>query len=164
MITKIRNNYIKIPKLEVFMVFLEVFSSFLLDNVKLCNIIRVIRGDFMNTMIAIKILHGELIVLKVNDIIFFEKQGKKIKIYLQGNPGYVYMYSSMKELYNNLSIKNLLNIFLKPHCSYLININHIKFINTKNIVMSNKSIIPISNQNCECFLKKFRNNLIEVNL
>lgn len=105
-----------------------------------------------------------MLILNINDIILFEKSDRLIKVYLRiPNAVYtVYMNISMKKLTLNLEENELLKIFHKPHYSYIININHIKCIKSQSILMSNKLIIPISNNNKNIFKNSIKENLLEV--
>lgn len=105
---------------------------------------------------------GNLIIIDISDVISFEKENNYIKINFKNSQG-VYIRTTMKKLQETLKEKNLYGIhFLKSHCSFIVNIKHIKELNSRQILMSNKDKIPISNSYRKSFLCSVRENLTSI--
>lgn len=102
----------------------------------------------MNKKLIFNIYKSTLLITDINDIIYFEKNNRKIKVYLRTYPKEILIQMNLKNLCTYLENKNLYNnYFFKPHNSYILNINYIKIINTTSVFMFNGDEIPISNQN-----------------
>ena len=118
------------------------------------------KGEYIIQKLALNILKGPLFLVDINDIIFFEKENKLIKVVIKNYKKPVYLNMSMKSLQNILENKTLFNIyFMRPHCSYIVNINHIKVLSSKQLLMSNKEYIPISSSKHKSFFKLISNNM-----
>lgn len=111
----------------------------------------------MNRKIVFNIRNSQLLILDINDIIYFEKSDRKVKARLRNYPKEILININIKKLCLLLEEKNFYNvILLKPHCSYVVNINYIKIINPHNIIMINGDELPISNNKRADFLKKLK--------
>lgn len=76
------------------------------------------------------------------DIVFFASCGRKITLVeIQGEDTF---YGKIDEALCSLPGKT----FLRPHQSYIININHVEGYSKDSITMHNGAIIPISRQRC----------------
>ena len=114
----------------------------------------------MNSKLAFNLPNSKLLLLDLNNIVYFEKDGKSINICLNDNTKEDYLNMSMKGLSDLLKEKELYGVlFLKPHCSYIVNINYIKIVNTRSILMTNGTEIPISNNKRIDFKNKIKENL-----
>ena len=82
---------------------------------------------FDNETVFIK-FENNMIAIKISDIIFFEKQGKKMIIYTE--EGVYETYYTMDYWQNILKNKNYTFSFFKTHKSYLVNISKIKKIHS----------------------------------
>lgn len=93
---------------------------------------------------------NDVLRIPINTVLYFEKQGKTIKIVYQN--GYDYFRSTLDEIEENLP-----NFFIRTHQSFLVNFNFATSLTSDTIVMSNSEKIPISRRN----LKAVRNKLLE---
>lgn len=97
-------------------------------------------------------------LVDINDIIYFEKEKKNIKIIFR-NATSTSFKLSMKDLQALLDKQKLYNTyFFRPHCSFIVNIKYISEIKGKQILMANRSCIPISQSHKTEFLKKLIDN------
>ncbi|MFI3250525.1 MAG: LytTR family DNA-binding domain-containing protein [Eubacteriales bacterium] len=87
--------------------------------------------------------------IKLEDILYFESQGKKMKLVTTHKPAL--FYGNFAEI-----TKQLPNNFISTHKSYLVNLNHCYKISSKEIIMVNQDRIPISTRN----LKDLRARLV----
>ncbi len=112
----------------------------------------------MNTKLLFNINKAKLI-LEVQDILYFVKESKLIKIVLKKHKNY-YVNMNIKELQSLLEEKGLYEIyFFRPHYSYIANINYIKLFNSNHIIMLNADKIPISHSRQKEFIKKLETSL-----
>lgn len=108
----------------------------------------------MSQKLALNILKDSLLLVDINDIIYFEKEKKLIKVVLKNYNKDAYIKMTIKNLQCILENENLYNLFFfKPHCSYMVNIRHIHILKSNQIVMSNKEFIPISHSNRKSFVQ-----------
>lgn len=91
----------------------------------------------------------EIIKIKLKEIIYFEKVGRKTKI-----------VTDKKEDFFNESIskikERLPKNFVEPHCSFIVNFDRIIKLHNEFLIMTNDKDIPISQRN----LKNIRTMLI----
>lgn len=114
----------------------------------------------MKKKIAFNIPNSKLLVLDMDDIIYFEKRERNIKICLTTYPNEIYLNNTMKSLSIFLKEEGFYNdVLFKSHCSYIVNVNHIKIINPRSITMSDQTEIPISNMKKEDFKKKIQKKI-----
>lgn len=73
----------------------------------------------------------------INNIIYFESQGRIIKMTTLYKT--IMFYGSLKEIYEELEKYN----FLNPHKSYLVNYAHIKLFEYEQLILVNDEIVPI---------------------
>ncbi len=78
-------------------------------------------------------------LVKLNDILYFESYGHRIKLYL-GEDRMEIFYEKLSNIYSKISKY----AFIWAHNSYLINCKYIKEYGNKQIVMKNGDIIPVS--------------------
>lgn len=108
--------------------------------------------------IILNISCNDMEMVDINDIIYFEKENKKIKIVFRNSTRASYCTLSIKNLQTLLDNQKLYNIiFFRPHCSFIVNIKYIKEIKGKKILMSNKDCIPISDK----YKTDFMNNVVD---
>ncbi len=112
--------------------------------------------------ICIRDINGILMIIDINEIINFEKHDKHIKINILNGSKEVYINRTMKSLFIFLN-DNMLDNFYKSHYSFIININHIKCVNSKVISMTNNIKIPISNRYKENLMNSIKNRFLEIN-
>lgn len=74
----------------------------------------------------------------IKNIIYFESQGKEIKMVTVDKV--VLFYGSLKEIFEQIEKYK----FIYSHKSYLVNYNHIKEFKYEELIMTNNDIIPIS--------------------
>lgn len=100
-----------------------------------------------------------MLIFKIRDILYFEKDNKFIKIVLKNNKP-VHIKMSIKQLVSILEEKKFYEIFFfRPHCSFIVNINYVQLLNSKQLVLINKDKIPISHAYQKSFIKKITQNL-----
>lgn len=77
-------------------------------------------------------------------------------IYIYMNDGTVYESMTLRKSFDD-TIKDLLqeNFFVKPHKSFLVNLNHVKALQEKDFIMNNNSAVPISRSNYTIIKKQF---------
>ncbi len=95
-----------------------------------------------------------IIYLRISDIIRCEAEGNYVRIATTNNENY-FVSKKLKDYQNLLSQYS----FFRVHHSHLININHVKSIFTKElmILMSDNKGVPLSRKNKEEFLKLMSN-------
>jgi Response regulator of the LytR/AlgR family len=124
------------------------------------------RGDILNiknNKICIKTINGTLLLIDRNEIINFEKSRNYVKInILRFTKEDIYVHCSIKKIDTFLDKYNLTEIFYKSHYSFIININHIKYINQKSVIMTNGIKIPISNRYKNNLMKCIKDKSIEL--
>ena len=76
--------------------------------------------------------------IPINDIIYFESFGRKIKL-IGANNSFLF-YGRQIDVANSLSEFR----FICPHRSYLINYDHAVCFNSDSIIMSNQDRVPVS--------------------
>lgn len=74
------------------------------------------------------------------DIMYFESSGRKVTLHTK-KENYIF-YDRLYHVYSVLSQR----IFLKPHSSYIVNMDYIFSIRKKEIILTDKTVIPISNR------------------
>lgn len=120
------------------------------DPMKLAHclelVIKMLRGE--NNFFEYKVGHG-IIKCNIKEILYFEKEAKKIKIVTFDSEDY--FYDTMVNLKTKLP-----DMFVETHSSFLVNFHHIKKLTKDYVVMVNRKEIPISQRN----LKNVRNILI----
>ncbi len=97
-------------------------------------------------------------VIQVKDILYCEAQGSYTKFYL----------SNSKQLLVSQHLKEYENLlrpfqFIRPHHSYLVNINHIHELNSVDghtLIMSNETQLPISVRKKAQIIETMRNTFI----
>jgi|YNPMSStandDraft_1061717.scaffolds.fasta_scaffold00334_18 two-component system LytT family response regulator len=95
------------------------------------------------------VTNNKIVYVRIGDIIRFEADGNYVRIISSSGENY-YVSKKLKDYQEFLSGSS----FFRVHHSYLININHVKSIYTKDsmIVMSDNKIVPLSRKNKEEFL------------
>lgn len=111
--------------------------------------------------IILNISCNDLEIVDINDIVYFEKEKRKIKVIFRNSEKVSYSKLNMKSLQILLDEQKVYNnIFFKPHCSFIVNIKYIREIKGKQILMANKDCIPISDTYKTAFMKKVIDNCI----
>lgn len=84
----------------------------------------------------------ELILIEVNEIIYYESDGSYVSIYLKDQLKPLLVTKSLREFEEIMNNDN----FYRVHNSYLINLKFLKKIlrNDSEIIMSNNKVLPIS--------------------
>lgn len=90
-----------------------------------------------------------------NEILYFEVNKNNIIINTTTN-----IYVERKTM-RNLNDEITSNLFVSPHTSFLVNLNHINLINNNNIEMDNGILIPISKRNKKHINEIFKKYLLE---
>lgn len=80
----------------------------------------------------------EMIKIPVNEILYFESEGKKIKL-VSKNQTYIF-YGKISTIFQEVSKYN----FIEPHRSFLVNYSHISSFEYSSLKMSNGDVISIS--------------------
>jgi two-component system LytT family response regulator len=83
--------------------------------------------------------NGNIINLKHNEIIYIQSIGNYVKIYTSTNTSTLLGYYSLKNLLNILPS----NLFLQTHKSYIVNQNFVQTIDSHQITLTNRTIIPV---------------------
>lgn len=96
----------------------------------------------------------------MNDILYFEKKERRVKIKLKKFQDEIALNMSIKGLCIYLKEAQVYDkIFFRPHCSFVVNINFIKILKPKNVILQNGFNIPISNNKKKDFLNKVEKQL-----
>lgn len=107
-----------------------------------------------NNKISIKV-KGETILLETKEVIYIEKNLRKVKIFMKNNTYETYLkFSDLFEMIDN-------NEFVQCHKSYIINLNYIKSIDNNLIIISKNLTIPISRTYKSNFLLSFNNKFLK---
>jgi DNA-binding LytR/AlgR family response regulator len=81
-------------------------------------------------------------LVPLNEIFYFESEGKKINIYSEKNTDSFYgTFSELSEEFNR-------NIFIRIHKSYIVNFDKVTSITRNNIILSNGIELPIGRKYC----------------
>lgn len=101
-----------------------------------------------------KTIHG-FVSLHINEILYFEYKNRRIDIVT--NSGTFHMYGKIRELYKTIHHE----VFAVPHISFIVNMNEIKAVMKSKhyLIMTNDTIIPISQLKTKEFLKQYMNYL-----
>ena len=91
----------------------------------------------------------DLFKVNIKDILYFEKEGKKIKITTHSNTDY--FYNTLEKIKHGLP-----NTFIETHNSYLINFEKVVSSSKDYVIMVDGAKVPVSQRN----LKNIRNMLI----
>jgi DNA-binding LytR/AlgR family response regulator len=114
----------------------------------------------MKNKLIFHIENSNLLILDVNDILYFEKKERRVKIKLKRSQDEIEINTSIKNLCIYLSEVGVYDkIFFRPHCSFVVNINYIKILKHKNVILQNGYSIPISNNKKDEFLNKIEKQL-----
>lgn len=94
----------------------------------------------------------ELILIEVNEIIYFESDGSYVSIYLKGENKPILVTKSLREFEEIINNEQ----FYRVHNSYLINLKFLKKIlrNDSEIVMFNEKVLPIARSKKQDLLSK----------
>lgn len=79
----------------------------------------------------------EIIKVKIKDILFFESNGRKVKIYTTSNTDE--FYAGMEDLYSQLKRFDFISI----HRCYYVNYSHVKIFKYEYVEMTNGAVLPI---------------------
>lgn len=98
--------------------------------------------------------NDRIIYVRLADIIRFEAEGNYVRIITSLNENY-FVSKKLKDYHELLNDYS----FFRVHHSYLININHVKSVFTKDsmVVMSDNKVIPLSRKRKEDFLNLMSN-------
>lgn len=96
---------------------------------------------------------GKTLVLSVRDIYYFEIFGHQLTIRTEDR-GYT-SWCTLGEIMQQLDGSG----FAQPHKSYYVNLSHIDFLDKKEIVLTNRERIPLSQRRREEFLTLFQQHL-----
>lgn len=89
----------------------------------------------------------DLIKVNVGEILYFEKEGKKIKIVTSNDEDYFY------DTLENIMLQ-LPSTFVKSHSSFIVNFEKIKYLKKESIKLVNDDEIPLSQRNRATLRKK----------
>jgi len=84
---------------------------------------------------------GEIRVIRIDDIVFFQKQGKGLIVHY-GDGEQFYFISSLVKLQNNLKGKG----FFRSSLSYLVSLHAVKEVSRAEVVMLDGTKIPVGRQ------------------
>ncbi len=102
-----------------------------------------------SSTISLKTTEG-LVILDIDDILFFEYVNRKIDI-ITKHKKYA-MYGSIKDLLIKLEPYD----FVSPHAAYIVNFQHIHLLGKDcTIVMSNMKVIPLAQSRQKQFRKRY---------
>lgn len=88
--------------------------------------------------IFVKTKEHDYLRVKVNDILYFESQKRELRLVTKKiNATF---YGKISDYYNDLSSKG----FIRPHQSYLVQMNYIEALDKNNIELTNGDYIPVS--------------------
>lgn len=107
------------------------------DIRKVINRLLKISGFWSDTL-TYKVGHDTFRV-KLSDIMYFQSNGRKVKIFLRNGEDEI--YGSLEELYSMQLKKH--GYFLFIHKSYIVNYNYICTFEYKNVILFNKTVLPI---------------------
>ena len=85
----------------------------------------------------------------VKDILYFESKGRMVKIVTSNDEDY--FYGNLKKIYEKLNEYH----FFFIHQSYLVNYSHVIELGHRELIVSNKNILPISRQKSKIVLDIF---------
>jgi DNA-binding LytR/AlgR family response regulator len=93
----------------------------------------------------------DLRVLPISEIVYFESQGRRIRIVmLQGE---TQCYYTMKKLVKEYNLAD----FVRCHNSYFVNINYVKEVSANHMKLVNEEKIPISQARKSQVFEKLKN-------
>ena len=92
--------------------------------------------------------------ININLIMFFQCSGKKVRIVISGKEEEEF-YGKMSDVEKQLKGSG----FLTVHKSYIINVNYVSEFRVKEVVMTNGTIVPIS----QPLRKKVRQRVLQIN-
>ena len=137
----------------------NAFRYLLKENIKdklpnyLKEAIREVQSHADSLMFTI---NGEQCVIKYNDILYLESSKRLIYLHLADEQKEDRcFYSIMDELEEQLTSAG----FLRVHKSYLVNCRYIYSIEKNQLVLDDKTVIPVSRYKAETVKQKFRNYL-----
>lgn len=90
--------------------------------------------------------------INLREILYFVSDLRKIMICTKDGAVY-YFYGKMNDVENEL--KNMSIAFMRIHQSYIINMNYIKVLQKKNIVMQDDSLFPISSSRWKQVMEQY---------
>lgn len=115
------------------------YSDFLLSAQKAYKQFLLIKGNINNSTETIYVKSEyKTIPIKVNDIFYIESKSEYVRIFWENNNP-VMSLGSLKSYLDKLSP----SVFIRVHRSYIVNVNKIKKIERKQILMNNDKIVPI---------------------
>lgn len=133
----------------VFQVFDVLPFRFLIKPIHIEQLEKVLKEAFAWINAAKKIFFFKIgkqqLQVAYEEILFFEGNLRKVRLVTTN--GEWNFYSKISKVFSELDPK----IFLQPHASFLVNMDHIRAITDSKIIMTNEMTIPIS--------KKFRNSV-----
>lgn len=86
----------------------------------------------------------------VNDILYFESLGHHIIFHFKNNEEFE-VNASMKQMADKFSYPN----FLQVHQSFCINLNYVDSIKPLQVILTDKTVIPVSRKKQEIFQERF---------
>jgi DNA-binding LytR/AlgR family response regulator len=104
----------------------KVFSDLVLKNIK------VKKEIFTVTKKA------EIINFEISDILYFEINNRILTLYYEG--GSIEFYEKIEDIQKQLEDKN----FIRPHRSYLVNLEHVFKVTKNEVILKNGKAIKIS--------------------
>jgi len=115
-----------------------------------CVLFRLKRQFQDNKFLTIKI-GSSVRKIKYSEILYIEKVSHNVVLYTLTDT--VTIRKTITEIENLL----ISNSFARTHIGYIVNITHIKSIDTKNVKLSNGKSVPISRQHVKFVKDKFLN-------
>ena len=91
--------------------------------------------------------YGEKIYIPITDINYFEVRGVNVTVF--STLGNYTFRGTLREVENILSGE----IFFRPHISYLVNIARVKAVLKKEIMLLDKTVLPLSRTHKKAFLQ-----------
>ena len=100
-------------------------------------------------------VRNKILKVRMDDIIYFESDGRKINIYtINGKETF---YDKLDEIEQNMKV----TFFARAHQSYLVNVHCIRNIFSNKLILDNGKTIPISRSKYNSIKEKFIKYLTE---
>ena len=114
------------------------------------------RNSQRNTYLAVK--NGtDVAKIKYSDIVYFEKVVNNVEIHTKNAKFSI--RKTISEIEKQLTDSG----FVRTHIGYIVNLDYISLINSKEIVLSNGETVPLSRKNIKSVKEKFLKRNVTLN-
>ena len=99
-------------------------------------------------------LNGEPIAIETSNIIYLESNGRKINLHnIQSSYSNICFYGTIDHLTDQLKSSG----FLRIHKSYLVNINYINNLHYNQVILTDGTVLPVSERRYSALRKQYLN-------